>query len=490
MMAVRSPAPMSSAPQSAGLDLVPPTSAPGAPVGPAPAAPSNPPPTAQSGARRGASSVVASVILTALTIAGVEVCARAIGPIPSPSPILLLAVCTSAFIGGLPSGIISAGMCMLYGAFYFSAPHWPLRYDGEHPMRVVILSVTAPAMAILVGLLRRRAERAAAEVSRQQSEQRFLQTFDRAAVGMATISLSGRWLRVNPELCQILGHSCERLEGGNWQDTVVPDDAAVLSTHLQKLLTGEIDWFQADARHTRGDTSHELIWTQQTITLIRDDQGRPDHLVAVVNDVSDRKAAEDARRRAQEAMRRSERQFRQAIIDAPIPVMMHAEDGQILQLSGAWTDYTGYTIADIPTFQDWLRVAFAADDKNERARDNVAALFAGPSAKEIRDQEFVITTKSGERRTWSFSASSPGVLEDGRRYVVTMARDITFRRRAQEQLAASELRYRSLVTATAQVVWRTAPAGETLEDLPMWREFTGQTYDEMKSLGWLAVVHP
>jgi len=60
----------------------------------------------------------------------------------------------------------------------------------------------------------------------------------------------------------------------------------------------------------------------------------------------------------------------------------------------------------------------------------------------------------------------------------------------QEQLRTSETRFRSLVVATAQVVWTAAPDGLVVEDSPTWRAFTGQTFEEGKGWGWLAAIHP
>jgi len=57
------------------------------------------------------------------------------------------------------------------------------------------------------------------------------------------------------------------------------------------------------------------------------------------------------------------------------------------------------------------------------------------------------------------------------------------------ELQRSEERYRSLVTATAQVVWTTDPTG-AVEDMPMWRELTGQTVDQVRGWGWLDAIHP
>ncbi len=58
------------------------------------------------------------------------------------------------------------------------------------------------------------------------------------------------------------------------------------------------------------------------------------------------------------------------------------------------------------------------------------------------------------------------------------------------ELARSKARLEALITASAQIVWTTAPDGNVEEDSPSWRAFTGQTYDEWKGSGWLNAIHP
>jgi PAS domain S-box-containing protein len=127
----------------------------------------------------------------------------------------------------------------------------------------------------------------------------------------------------------------------------------------------------------------------------------------------------------------SEEQFRRAVEEAPIPMIMHAEDGQVLQLSHSWTELTGYTLADIPTLDAWMNYAYG--EGANAVRNHVHDLFAGN--QRTLNVAFDIRTHTGELRHWSFSASSPGTLRDGRRFVVGMAQDITERTRAERALA-------------------------------------------------------
>ena len=70
------------------------------------------------------------------------------------------------------------------------------------------------------------------------------------------------------------------------------------------------------------------------------------------------------RKKDEEALKLSEEQFRRAIEDAPIPIIMQAEDGQVLQLSRTWTELTGYTINDVPDFDTWITKAAYGEGAN------------------------------------------------------------------------------------------------------------------------------
>jgi PAS domain S-box-containing protein len=126
----------------------------------------------------------------------------------------------------------------------------------------------------------------------------------------------------------------------------------------------------------------------------------------------------------------SEEQFRRAIEDAPIPIIMQAEDGQVFQISHKWTDFTGYKLSDIPTVEGWLTKVYG--EGANMIRNHMQELFKGDK-KQI-NAEFSIVTLTGEQRFWSFSASSPGTLRDGRRFIVGMAVDVTERKQGEVQL--------------------------------------------------------
>jgi len=187
--------------------------------------------------------------------------------------------------------------------------------------------------------------------------------------------------------------------------------------------------------------------------------------------------------RAEAALRRSEEQFRRAVEEAPIPVIMHAEDGEVLQVSRTWTELTGYTTSDVPTFEAWLTRAYGEGARAVRA--HMQELFEGD--RRVLDMEFPVRTRGGDLRHWSFSASSPGTLQDGRRFIVGMAVDVTERKLAEAALAESGAAASDLAP---DLLWSIDPSGSAEWFNRRWLEYTGQTRDALSGSGWLQSVHP
>jgi PAS domain S-box-containing protein len=82
------------------------------------------------------------------------------------------------------------------------------------------------------------------------------------------------------------------------------------------------------------------------------------------------------------------------------------------------------------------------------------------------------------------------VMSPAADYVNVYGHDITERNKAEENLRKSEQRYRSYIEVTGELGWTTNAEGEVVEDLPSWRNFTGQTFDEIKGSGWSKALHP
>ena len=133
-------------------------------------------------------------------------------------------------------------------------------------------------------------DRKLAETALRDSEKRFRATFDQAAVGIALLTPEGRWLQTNGRLCGFLGYSREELAPLSIRDITHPEDFGPDMVQKERLLRGEIPSFQMEKRYRR--KSGDYMWGNLSVSLVRDAGGEPEYLIAVIEDISQRKLAE------------------------------------------------------------------------------------------------------------------------------------------------------------------------------------------------------
>jgi PAS domain S-box-containing protein len=276
---------------------------------------------------------------------------------------------------------------------------------------------------------------------------------ERSPVPMAELQGPSHIMRyVNPAFCRLHGKSKAALTGKPFVETM-EDKNRCLALLDRVYLTGEPE--------THTETGHSEVgspYWSYAMWPVLDDAQAPVSVMMLVTETtgfhqqagerneelllsSERqhemiKAAEKlsnqlglqivGHKRTEEALRLSEEHFRQSIKNAPIPVIMQAEDGEVIEVSKTWTELTGYAREEMKTV-NWLSRAFGQGA--DAVREHVRGLFAGESS--IEPTEFEIETQGGEWRCWVFSAWPVGTLFDGRRYIVGTALDVTDRKRAE-----------------------------------------------------------
>jgi PAS domain S-box-containing protein len=125
----------------------------------------------------------------------------------------------------------------------------------------------------------------------EESEARFRGAFEHSAIGMGLVSIDGEWLKVNKELCHIVGYSSEDLLRLSVGDIAFPEDAAQDSDLQQQVLSGELDSFQRERRYIHRNGS--VVWVNLNVSVARDNQGLPLYLVAQVEDITADKQARE-----------------------------------------------------------------------------------------------------------------------------------------------------------------------------------------------------
>jgi PAS domain S-box-containing protein len=166
--------------------------------------------------------------------------------------------------------------------------------DAQERRAVAALTVSAGTgvvVAVLLGLVLRRSLRAL-----RQSEARFRATFEQAAVGIAHVSLEGRWVRLNRRYRELLGRDEDELGELTIRDVTHPEDRAADASQASRLLAGEIEGYALEERCVRKDG--RVLWVNLTCALVRDRAGRPRYFVRAAEDISARKRVEQDLREA------------------------------------------------------------------------------------------------------------------------------------------------------------------------------------------------
>jgi len=296
------------------------------------------------------------------------------------------------------------------------------------------------AAALLVGiLLRNRLHQQSlihsleVKAERRRADTLVRQFFDLPFIGIAiTDPASKRWLRFNDELCHLLDYPREELEQMSWADVTHPDDLEADTAAFDKVMRGESDGYTMDKRYLRKDGS--VVDAYVDVKCVRNADGEVDYFVAMVQDISERK-------RAEQRLHDSEALFRAtfdtvtdgillADIDAGHFTMGNAAIERMLGYSGEELQQLG--IEDIHP-----------PESLEPVRDQFQ--------QQLRGEKTVAEALPVQRRDGSvfFADISSAPLQlKGHRYLVGVFRDITERKRAEEQLHAT---YRLLDFALEQI---------------------------------------
>ncbi len=360
-----------------------------------------------------------------------------------PFALLLASVLVTSWLGGTRPALLTTLLGAASAARFFLGPDHSWEVHGpENQAGIVLFVLVSVGVVAVAGMMRTAreqseaafaaskvrqgelereiAERRRTEESLRDSEARLRLALDAGRMGTWEWTVATNRVVWSPGLEAIHGLAPGTF-GGSFADflsDVHPDDREYVQERIGKTLSHGED-HQIEYRLLLPDGS--LRWVEGRGKLSRDADGQPQRMVGVCVDITERK-------RVEEVLSRSEEQFRRAIVKAPIPIVIHTEDGEILQLSETWTRLSGYTREDIPTYDDWLRKAYG-DEANEVAA-SVQRVFESNEAAVEAEREIV--TKSGERRLWSFMVSAPGKLHDGRRFLVSMATDVTERKQNEQ----------------------------------------------------------
>ena len=257
----------------------------------------------------------------------------------------------------------------------------------------------------------------------RESEKRFRATFEQAAVGVAHSSLDGRLLLMNQKLCDILGYTPEEILTKTYQEVTHPEDLEAELEYARHLLAGEIESCSYEKRYVRKNGTP--IWVNLTASVVRDEEtGEPSYFVAIIEDISARKAAEEALRESEE--------FNRRIVESSNDCIKILDlEGRLLYISERGQELLGIEDAGPYINSSWIELwpgegRLSARAAIEQAKASGFAVFQayGP-------------TPQGQAKWWE-TVITP--ISDGQGRVVRLlaiSRDITESKQAEESLKSA-----------------------------------------------------
>jgi len=307
-------------------------------------------------------------------------------------------------------------------------------------------------------------ERRRVEEELRRSEKEFRTLFDLSAIGMTQVSPEGRYLRVNRKLCQMLGYSEQELLHLTLHEVTHPDDRDFSAARLNASFSDGSEEFSIEERYVRKDGA--IIWVQINWTVIPEAEGRRLRTVANIQDITERK-------RAEEALRAKEAQLRAILDHSSAVVFVKDLEGRYLRVNHQYEVLRGVTEAEVKGKNDY---DLYAKEIADAVRANDQEVIAADMPLQFEEQ---VAFADGVRDF--IAVKFPLRDESGRPYAVCgIATDITERKQIEKALQTSEAQLRAIFDHSVSLIFVKDLEGRYLRVNRRYAELFGLTDVELE----------
>ncbi|MEG4579715.1 PAS domain S-box protein [Microcoleus sp. MON1_C5] len=339
---------------------------------------------------------------------------------------------------------------------YWEASYYPLRDENGRVFGLggIVIEVSD----------RKRAE---------QKQARLTAILEATSDLVGVVDVTGHSVYLNKAGQEMLGMSPEEARSPFTIDSVLAPSAKakfhneIIPTALRDgSWAGEILFLSRDG---------EEVPVSQVLIVHKTEAGEVEFISTIARDIRDRKKAEEERQLLATTIENS-RDF----------ISVASMDGRPILVNQAGLDLVGVSSLEEARTKH-ITDFFMAEDLDFVQQSIMPAIMQeGSWRSDFRFRHFVTGQPIAVDYTL-FLVNHPETNEPVG--IATITRDIRDRKTAEDVLKQSEERFRSLVEASAQIVWNTSAEGEFITPQPGWSAFTGQTFDEYKGWGWLDKMH-
>jgi len=295
----------------------------------------------------------------------------------------------------------------------------------------------------IVGLTEDITERRSAEEALAQRETLFRSIFEHAQIGISIFEIEAQTHLTNRTLQEMLGCSEEELRGlEQWDEIVHPDERLSGARRYKAIIAGEQNEDEFENRYVRRDG--RTVVGKGRFQLLRDTSGKPQYLVALTEDITERK-------RSQEALKESEELFRSIFENAPVGIGLYNVPKSEYFTNRALHAMLGCTHEELSSVGKWDEIVHP--DERVSGAKRYAELIEGKNDHDAWEQRFVRPDGRVVIADGSFSVIRNAAGDP--RYLLNMTKDITDRKQAEADL----------LTAKEQAVAATMAKSEFLANM-------------------------
>ncbi|HSD83630.1 MAG TPA: PAS domain S-box protein, partial [Anaerolineae bacterium] len=267
-----------------------------------------------------------------------------------------------------------------------------------------------------------------AALALQESEERFRAMFNSAAIGIGMMDLNRRVIQGNLQAGGLLGYSNEELKNLDVTEHTHPDDRAIDRELFNELVSGKRDSYQVEKRYRHKDG--HWVWARSTLSAVKDADGHPMYILALVEDISEHK-------QTLANLRESEARFRSMFDTAAVGITLLAPDRHVLAVNPVVVKMSGYSEAEHLSL---MGTDITHPDDREIGLEEFLEIQAGKRDSFTMEKRFI--RKDGVVYWTRLSISSVRDPAGELLYMVAITEDIDQQKRALEDLRESEARFR------------------------------------------------
>ncbi|HCS66405.1 MAG TPA: hypothetical protein DIW64_21355 [Cellvibrio sp.] len=338
-----------------------------------------------------------------------------------------------------------------------------------------IRALTVLAQQVMCNLNARR-ERLASE---KAAHDRVKDIISAAATGIAVSTVEGSYLLFNSYYCNLFGYTFDEMSCTRLVDLVLPEDFPEMRSNLKALYKNDFSRFTMECRCLT--KNRKIIWIRAQVSLLRDADHAPVAFVGVVDDITEQRRGEDQLRLMEACVARMNDLIvitEAEPIDEPGPKILYVND--------AFVTRTGYSREEVigrsPRLLQGPNTQRQELDRIKKAMSRWQPVRA----------ELINYTKTGQEFWLELDIFPIANKKGWFTHWASVERDITERKKIEEQLFDSEHRFKLIAKATADTIWD----WNLVNDKLWWSDgietLFGYHIEELEpdSHSWTSRIHP